>query len=575
MSKSIAFRFGWKALLVCAAIVAVSSINTPRAGRAYDPKANPKKRTTTKLIPQGRADNATKSAAQVIAKGRNLASTSVRELRGNQPFKTSSGTVSAAGTSPCTVAGNCQARDISDARRSNRTEFNAADDFRPSASGNITEACWWGAYGDDASGVLLDCHAASVIDSFEITYCNDAGGVPGNTCTTFSQTSGTLTVDGPTPTGEFISGSIPEFAFTATHAPFAVSAGVCYWIEITNNSGTCTWFWEISAEGGDWAMLDGDGVNPPNGFALNEFVLHDFAFCVDVGLSADTPCGPPPNAACPNLEQDCCVSGPDGVAGCSNDLCCRRVCACDDLCCNPVSGWDPFCAATGVPGLSPGCGAEALCVSECSPCGGPNTGDCCTDTGSASCNDATCCDAVCAVDPFCCDDTWDELCSVQAETICPELCGTATCGDPKLASCCEANPLEPFCSDAACCEAVCALDGSCCSTNIGWDNDCATLGFPGTGGAGAQLVCPDLCGCADVCGDINGDSASVNGPASNTDLLDFALFANCYGLVPSTSPECLCSDLTADGVIDEADFQLLAAFFEATTTNIRGACVAP
>lgn len=572
MNASTVFRFGWKAFLICAVIVAVASVNTPRAGRAYDPKTSLTSRNAPVRKRRTGDGISARSTPQRSNPGRDRPAAGVRGLRGNQPFQASTGTIAAVGDTPCTLAGNCQARDDSDALRSNRTEFNAADDFRPSVSENITEACWWGTYGDDTSGSLVNCHEASVVDKFEITYCNDEGGVPGTTCTTFSQELRELTVTGPIATGDLIAGTLTEFAFSATHAPFAVSAGQCYWIEITNDSGTCTWFWEVSTEGGDWAMLDGDGVTSPDGiFDLDEFVLLDFAFCLDVGLSADSPCGPPSNDACPGATS-CCEEAPLGVAGCDDDLCCRRVCACDPLCCDASVGWDMFCATTGV--NENGCGAEILCVQDCSPCGDPDTGDCCVNNGSAACSDATCCQAVCAVDVFCCEDMWDDICASEAETICPQLCDPPICGNPDLPSCCEANPLVAGCSDAACCEAVCELDPACCTSNIGWDNDCATLGFGNTD-FGAQLVCPELCGCTNFCGDINGDTAGVNGPASNADLLDYALFANCFGLVPSDSPECLCSDLNADGVIDATDFQLLVALFESASTNIRGNCAAP
>ncbi len=44
-------------------------------------------------------------------------------------------------------------------------------------------------------------------------------------------------------------------------------------------------------------------------------------------------------------------------------------------------------------------------------CGAPGTGDCCSATGSRYCDDAACCEAVCACDPFCCIVEWDELCA--------------------------------------------------------------------------------------------------------------------------------------------------------------------
>ncbi len=45
-------------------------------------------------------------------------------------------------------------------------------------------------------------------------------------------------------------------------------------------------------------------------------------------------------------------------------------------------------------------------------CGG-DSGDCCAVDGNdtGACDDAVCCEVVCACDPYCCDNTWDNLCA--------------------------------------------------------------------------------------------------------------------------------------------------------------------
>ena len=481
----------------------------------------------------------------------------------------------------CSQSGNCQARDATDALPSNRIESTVADDFRPDVSGDISEVCWWGTYVRDIDGTSVNCYDSNVVDTFEVTYCDDAGGFPGSNCTTFSKTQGSLTVTGPINTGDLIAGFFTEFAFNATHEPFAVTVGECYWIEISNDSGECSWFWEVSAEGDDWSMQD-LGL-PPDGYELADFILRDFAFCVDAQLSVDAPCGPPANAACPNESVDCCQKGPDccedepdcpGVidceAGCDDERCCELVCACDPLCCDPINGWDNICAGTSE--FSTSCSAAVLCARDCIPCGDPDSGDCCEDTDSPSCTDAACCEAVCAVDPFCCDSEWDSLCAQQAETICADLCGPPppACLNPDAKSCCVLHPFEPGCSDEECCELVCACDLACCS-EFGWDSFCATTGFENSG-CGAELLCPDLCFCNSFCGDINGDEASVNGAGSNADLLDFALFANCFGQQPNNTKDCLCSDLDGSGEIDLCDYAILVALFETTSVNSPRDC---
>ena len=71
---------------------------------------------------------------------------------------------------------------------------------------------------------------------------------------------------------------------------------------------------------------------------------------------------------------------------------------------------------------------------ECRPpeCGEFGTGDCFTPHGTASCNDADCCEAVCVVDSFCCDNQWDNVCVNLAQ---------ATCSAPIGEECLSAVPI--------------------------------------------------------------------------------------------------------------------------------------
>ncbi|MHC4908132.1 MAG: hypothetical protein ACYTF9_00225, partial [Planctomycetota bacterium] len=110
--------------------------------------------------------------------------------------------------------------------------------------------------------------------------------------------------------------------------------------------------------------------------------------------------------------------------------------------------------------------------SRSGPC--PGEGSCCIPNGTPGCDDAGCCETICAQDPFCCDIEWDTVCVDQANGLC---CDPPPCpGD----GCCFAANESPGCDDAACCDAVCAADPFCCDTE--WDGLCAD---------GAIAVCFD------------------------------------------------------------------------------------
>ncbi len=111
--------------------------------------------------------------------------------------------------------------------------------------------------------------------------------------------------------------------------------------------------------------------------------------------------------------------------------------------------------------------------------GCPGSGDCCVATGTPGCNDAACCNLVCAVDPFCCDVSWDSICAGEALTLCGDLCQTTGC--PGDGDCCVADG-TPGCDNAECCSIVCAVDPFCC--DVSWDSICA---------GEALSLCGDLC----------------------------------------------------------------------------------
>jgi len=60
---------------------------------------------------------------------------------------------------------------------------------------------------------------------------------------------------------------------------------------------------------------------------------------------------------------------------------------------------------------------ELFLVRDLAPpeCG---AGDCRAAHDGPGCADANCCARICAIDPFCCDDTWDGICASEAAALC-------------------------------------------------------------------------------------------------------------------------------------------------------------
>jgi hypothetical protein len=279
------------------------------------------------------------------------------------------------------------------------------------------------------------------------------------------------------------------------------------------------------------------------------------------------------NPACPNPAQDCLVGGP--APGCSDEACCNLVCDLDPFCCN-VS-WDGICAGGAAANCTFGPVCNECCPADLNfdgvvdgadlgillaawntndPCadlsgdgivGGADLGlmlaawgpcpseitctcedadhDCCT-VGGPGCTDLKCCEAVCAVDSFCCNTAWDALCVGQVF----DICGIECPGNPACAAadhdCCTQG--GPGCTDLACCEIVCAADSFCCTT--AWDSlcvsgainlcgiecalcpasdhDCFTTGGPGC----TDVECCELvCAADSFCCAVAWDGICVNG----------------------------------------------------------------
>ncbi|MFO0874155.1 MAG: hypothetical protein U0575_09310 [Phycisphaerales bacterium] len=109
------------------------------------------------------------------------------------------------------------------------------------------------------------------------------------------------------------------------------------------------------------------------------------------------------------MPADCCV--PHGGTGCDSRICESLVCAIDSFCC--AVAWDSICADEAAGFVECGCGAG--------PVGCGETRHSCFTSGPPGCENAACCTGVCAVDPSCCDTTWDVGCIDLALDFCHAL----------------------------------------------------------------------------------------------------------------------------------------------------------
>ena len=90
--------------------------------------------------------------------------------------------------------------------------------------------------------------------------------------------------------------------------------------------------------------------------------------------------------------------------------------------------------------------------------------NCCSTSEFPGCSDTEVSECVCALDPFCCNNPFDQLCVQVALQQCG---GTCPVGD---GSCCETSE-GPGCEDQETLDCVCAIDVQCCMSS--YDDLCA------------------------------------------------------------------------------------------------------
>lgn len=95
----------------------------------------------------------------------------------------------------------------------------------------------------------------------------------------------------------------------------------------------------------------------------------------------------------------------------------------------------------------------------------PTHGPCEVGAAGSSAPDVDAC--VCLLDEYCCEQAWDEQCVDIAAAVCDACDSIPRCG---LGGSCDSIGPDPGCEDRACCEAICAVDPFCCI--VAWDAEC-------------------------------------------------------------------------------------------------------
>jgi len=150
---------------------------------------------------------------------------------------------------------------------------------------------------------------------------------------------------------------------------------------------------------------------------------------------------------------------------------------------------------------------DNICVNEAQNDCGVVCGDPCTVHANPGSNDTAITDCVCAGDPFCCTNNWDAQCVAEAQTDCG-ACNNNVCGNGILETGEECDDADTTSGDG--CSAVCQFEGSVCVPHAteGADNDavvactCALDAFccSPVGSWDAQCVTTASAQCAAGCG---------------------------------------------------------------------------
>lgn len=138
----------------------------------------------------------------------------------------------------------------------------------------------------------------------------------------------------------------------------------------------------------------------------------DDSFCAEFLCSIFPPC-------CEVAWDFDCVLFTDHYCGCSNV----------GPCCMGEGGsctmeFNEDCIAMGGTLMPTGLDCQLVyCITPTPPCGEPSAGPCWEPSGTPGCSQPACCMETCAVDPFCCEVVWDQICVDEGCNVNCYACG--------------------------------------------------------------------------------------------------------------------------------------------------------
>ena len=192
---------------------------------------------------------------------------------------------------------------------------------------------------------------------------------------------------------------------------YGYSHASSYFDVTSGSNGSC---------GGSYLCTSGAGYDGPTGIGTpNGAALAGNPPPPPPPADAGSP--PPPDAGSPpppppgTCAHPICAQGTKLTSSC--DTCAAQICAQDSYCCN--TKWDAQCVGEVGSICGQTCGAPP-------PPPPPPPGTCahplCSSGGKLKASCDTCAANICAQDPYCCNNLWDNICVSEVSSICGKSC---------------------------------------------------------------------------------------------------------------------------------------------------------